>query len=216
MCVITYRMGLWLYRRKKYAILNPVVTASLVIIIVLKLFNIDIEIFRKGGNMILFFLGPVTVTLAVPLYREMHQLKKHVLPILVGIFTGAVTAISSVYLMSRLFGLSSLIMKSLLPKSVTMPIGMAISEQYGAIVPVTIISIIIAGVSGAVLAPFLCRIFGIKNSVARGIAIGTASHALGTVKALEMDRLSGAMSGLAIGVAGVITTFILAVCRGLF
>ena len=136
------------------------------------------------------------------------MLKKNLIPILAGTFTGSVASIASVLVLCRLFGLSDELTASLIPKSVTTPIAMEISKQQGGIVPITVAAVIVTGIFGAVLAPIFIRIFRVKNPVEAGIAIGTCSHALGTSKALELGEVEGAMSGIAIGVAGIITVIL--------
>ena len=146
--------------------------------------------------------------MAVSIYSKLEQLKKNWLPVLAGCFAGAVTSIVSVYLMCRLFGLDRAMTASLLPKSVTTPIASAVSEGNGGIVSITVAAVIITGILGNLLAPLLVKLFRIKDPVAKGLGIGAASHAIGTAKALEMGETEGAMSGLAIGVCGIITALL--------
>ena len=148
------------------------------------------------------------MVLAVPLYRQLVNLKKHWFPILMGIAIGSLTSISCVMLSSKIIGLSETLMLSLLPKSITIPMGSVVSEQIGGIPSITIISIVITGITGAVTASVVCKFFHIKNKVAQGIAIGTASHALGTTRAMEIGETQGAMSSLSIGIAGVFTAVV--------
>jgi putative effector of murein hydrolase len=153
-------------------------------------------------------LSPATVVLAVPLYRQISKLKQFWKPILAGIFAGSLTSLACVIVVSKLVGLSETLMLSLLPKSITIPMGSVVSAQIGGIPPVTIIAITITGITGAVSAPAVCRFCRIKHKVAQGIAIGTASHALGTTRAMEMGEVQGAMSSLSIGVAGLFTAIV--------
>jgi putative effector of murein hydrolase len=150
-------------------------------------------------------LSPATVILAVPLYKQLHNIRKFWKPVLAGIFAGSLTSMACVIGVSKLLGLGGTLMLSLLPKSITIPMGSVVSEQIGGIPSVTIIAITITGITGAVAAPAVCKFCRIKNSVAQGIAIGTASHALGTTKAMEMGETQGAMSSLSIGIAGLFT-----------
>jgi len=170
--------------------------------------GIDFETFNRGGDYISFFLGPATVVLAVPLYKKIQLLKSDALPILAGISAGSIAGMSSILFLSHFFGLDEVLSISLVPKSVTAPIGMEISRQLGGLPAVTVAAIVITGIIGAVLGPFICRCFRIKDKVAVGVAIGTASHALGTTKAIELGETEGAMSGLAIGIAGLLTVFL--------
>ncbi len=206
--ILFFELGLWIYKRTKISFLNPMLIATSGMVIFLLLFNIDFQYYDKGGSLILFFLGPATVILAVPLYRQLDLLKKHFIPIVIGIFLGSLTSIVSTLFLAKLFAVDKIIQTSLIPKSVTMPIGIELSNQLGGITGITVLSIVITGIFGAVIAPMVCKIFGIRDPVATGIAIGTASHAAGTTRAVEMGETQGAMSGLAIGLAGIITVLI--------
>ena len=209
--ILAYIIGMEVYKKFKVAILNPILIALIIIIPILLYFKIPLETYEKGGNLISFFLAPATVVLAVPLYKKIHLLKEHLVPILGGVFVGVLTSIISCVVIGRTLGLDLTIIKSSLPKSLTTPIAMTLSKQVEGIIPITIVMVMITGITGAVVAPFVCKIFRIKNKVAKGIAIGTASHAVGTSRAIEMGEIEGAMSGLAIGVAGILTVFILPV-----
>lgn len=206
--LITFEIGCFLYKNTKLSILNPLLISIILVILFLKQFNISISDYNKGGDIISFFLTPATVILAVPLYKKIELLKTHFIPILVGIFIGTLCGIFSILLLSKIFGLSRSITTSLIPKSVTTPIGMEISKQLGGIPSVTVAAIILTGIIGSVIGPFVCKFFRIKDKMAIGLAIGTASHAVGTTKALELGETEGAMSSLSIGIAGLITVFL--------
>ncbi len=206
--ILAYDIGLFIYKKTNISFFNPIVTAAGIIISIILLTDVNFEHYDYGGKYISFFLGPATVVLAIPLYRQIKILKTFALPIIAGIITASITAVTSVYLLCKLFGIPKDIMLSLLPKSVTTPIGIELSLQINAIPAITIISIVITGISGAVMAPYICYIFNIKDSVAKGIAIGCASHAVGTSKAVEMGDIEGAMSGLSIGLMGITTVII--------
>lgn len=206
--ILFFELGLLIYKKTKISFCNPLLLATSGMVAFLLIFDIDVAYYDRGGSLILFFLGPATVILAVPLYKQLDLLKKHFIPILAGIFVGCITAIVSVISFARLFGINQMIEISLMPKSVTTPIGIELSKQLGGIQGITVVAIVITGILGAVIAPIVCKIFKIENPVARGIAIGTASHAGGTTKAVEMGETEGAMSGLAIGIAGIITALI--------
>lgn len=203
--MLAFQVGCVLYKITRNSALNPVLVGIVLVIIFLHYTGIDFETYNRGGDFISFFLGPATVVLAVPLYKKINLLKSNAAPILAGISIGTFAGISSIILLSRLLGLDDIISRSLVPKSVTTPIGMEVSRQIGGLPSVTVSAIIITGIIGAVFGPSVCRIFNIKDKVARGIAIGTSSHALGTTKAVEMGETEGAMSGLAIGLAGLVT-----------
>lgn len=213
--LIAFEIGLLIYRKTKFPLFNPLLIAILLIIGFLKLFNIDFDTFNTGGQFINMFLGPATIVLAVPLYKQFELLKKNFIPIILGITFGSLIGILSIISISVFLRLDSLITISLLSKSVTTPIGIEITNQLGGLAPVTVLAIIISGIVGAIVAPTVCKVFKITNPVAIGIGIGTASHAVGTSKALEMGETEGAMSSLSIGIAGVITVFLAPLCYNL-
>lgn len=206
--LIAFQIGVLLYKKTRSSVFNPLLVGFVLVILFLIYFRIDFETYNVGGDYISFFLGPSTVVLAVPLYKKIQLLKSDALPIIAGISAGCIAGISSILIFSSLFGLDEVITSSLVPKSVTTPIGIEISKQIGGLPAITVAAIVVTGIIGAVLGPFICRAFHIKDSVAVGIAIGTASHALGTTRAIELGETEGAMSGLAIGIAGLITVFL--------
>lgn len=206
--LLAFEAGLLIYKKTKFPLFNPLLIAIALVIIFLLAFKIDVDIYNKGGQFINMFLGPATVVLAVPLYKQLNLLKKYLLPILVGILLGSSIGISSVILLANIFGLEKVLTISLLSKSVTTPIGIEITNQLGGLAPVTVLSIIISGIIGSMIGPLLCNKFKINDKVAIGIAIGTASHAVGTSKALELGETEGAMSSLSIGIAGIMTVFL--------
>ena len=203
-----FEIGLFINRKTRIAVLNPLLISILFIICFLFAFNIDFETYNNGGQFINVFLGPSTVVLAVPLYKQLDLLKKNAKAILIGVFIGSSLGIFSIIGISYLVGLDIVMIKSLIPKSVTTPIGIAVSQQIGGLIPITVLAIIITGIIGAVIGPTICKIFKIKDKVAIGIAIGAASHAVGTTKALELGEIEGAMSSLSIGIAGIMTVII--------
>lgn len=185
--------------------LNPLLLSVIIIICILVLGEIPYENYMKGGSVIHAFLGPVTVVLALPLYRQRKLLIRHKYSIIGGIIAGVVSAIVSVIVLSRLFGLNDMLERSLIPHSVTTPIGISVSNMLHATEGITIISIIITGILGASIAPFMLKVLRIKHPVAKGLGIGTSSHALGTSKAIEIGETEAAVSSLAIGVAALTT-----------
>lgn len=213
--LIAFEVGLIIYRKTKFPLFNPLLISILLIIGFLKLFDIDFDTFNKGGQFINMFLGPATIVLAVPLYKQFDLLKKNFLPIILGITFGSFVGILSIISISVFLGLDSIITISLLSKSVTTPIGIEITKQLSGLTPVTVLAIIISGIVGAIVAPIVCKIFKITNPVAVGVGIGTASHAVGTSKALEIGETEGAMSSLSIGIAGIITVFLAPICYNL-
>lgn len=155
--------------------------------------------------MIDLFLAPATACLAVSIYTKMQILKENWLPILVGCAAGSAASMASVYGLCHLFGLDKAVTYSLIPKSVTTPIAVSISQENGGIIPITVVAVLFTGILGSIFAPLFIRIFRIKDSMTAGISIGACSHAVGTSKAVELGETEGAMSGLAIGICGIIT-----------
>ena len=206
--LVAFEIGVLISQKFKYSFLNPLLIANILIVGFLLITGISFESYSVGGDYISVMLSPATVVLAVPLYRQIQKLKQFWKPILAGIFAGSLTSIGCVIFFSKILGLSSTLMLSILPKSVTIPMGSVISAQIGGIPSVTIIAITVTGITGAVTAPAVCRFCHIKHKVAQGIAIGTASHALGTTRAMEMGEVQGAMSSLSIGIAGLFTAVI--------
>lgn len=213
--VIAFEIGIIISKKTKNPLLNPLLLAIIIVIVFLLGFGIPKEKYDLGGSFILFFLGPATVVLAVPLYKQIELLKKDFVPILVGIIAGSVTSIMSVILLSKLFRIDLNVAVSMLPKSVTTAIGMEISKEIGGIVSLSVAVIVLTGITGAVIGPGLLKLFRISDDVAQGVAIGTASHAVGTSKAMELGETQGAMSGLSIGIAGIATVILVPLLMGL-
>lgn len=206
--LIAFECGVTIHKKFSHTLVNPLLIANVLIIGFLCATGISYDTYKVGGDYISFFLGPVTVVLAVPLYKQIQHLKKHWFPILTGICVGSLTSILCVIATSKLFHLSETLMLSIVPKSITIPMGSVLSTQIGGVSSLTIIAITITGITGAVTAPMVCKFFKIKNPVAQGVATGTASHALGTSRAMEMGEVQGAMSSLSIGVAGIFTALV--------
>lgn len=205
---LTYEFGVILRRRFKFALFNPLLVSIVLVILFLFVFDIDYQTYNEGAKYLSYFLTPATVCLAVPLYEQFELLKKNIRAILAGILAGALASVGSVFILSLLLGLSHVEYVTLLPKSITTAIGMGVSEELGGIVTITIAVIIITGVLGNIMAEFVCRIFHIEEAVAKGIAIGSAAHAVGTAKAMELGEVEGAMSSLSIAVSGIVTVFL--------
>lgn len=201
--VFGYMAGIFL--RKRVSFLNPLLIAIIFVIAVIKLFDIDYETYNFGAKYVSYLLTPATVCLAIPLYRQISVLREHAKEVFIGIFSGVMASMGSILLMSYMFSLSHEQYVTLLPKSVTTAIGMGISEELGGIQTITVAVIIITGVVGNIIAQWVLKAFRIKDPVAKGIAIGTAAHAIGTTKALEIGEIEGAMSSLSVAVAGLMT-----------
>lgn len=210
-----FEIGIIISKKTKNPLLNPLLVAIILVILVILGLDIPKEKYDLGGSFILFFLGPATVVLAVPLYKQMDLLKKDFVPIMAGILVGSVTSILSVILLSKLFQVDLSVAVSMLPKSVTTAIGMEISREIGGIVSLSVAVIVLTGITGAVIGPALLKLFGIRDHVAQGVAMGTASHAVGTSKAMELGETQGAMSGLSIGIAGIATVILVPILMGL-
>lgn len=200
-----YEVGLILKKRLKLAIFNPLLIAVICVMGVLVIFDVDYDSYNEGGKYISYLLTPATVCLAVPLYEQLGLLKRNFKAVAAGILSGTLASMFSVFLLSLLFGFSHEQYVTLLPKSITTAIGMGVSEELGGIVTITVAVIVITGVLGAILAELVFRLFRIQEPVARGLALGTSAHAIGTSKAMEMGMVEGAMSSLAIAVAGLLT-----------
>ena len=197
--LIAYEIGLILKKKFKMAIFNPLLISIICVIGVLLLFHIDYDDYNEGGKYISYLLTPATVCLAVPLYEQIHLLKKNLKAVAAGIFSGTLAGLCSILLMAKLFGFDHQEYVTMLPKSITTAIGMGVSEELGGIVT------IITGVLGNMLAEVVYKIAKIEEPIARGLGLGTSAHAIGTAKAMELGPVEGAMSSLAIAVAGLLT-----------
>lgn len=200
-----YEAGVLLKKKFKLAVFNPLLIATAAVMAVLSLMKVEYVHYNESAKYISYLLTPATVCLAVPLYQQMELLKKNLKAVAGGITAGVLASLLSIFLLAKLFSLSHQQYVTLLPKSITTAIGMGISEELGGIQTITVAVIIVTGIFGNVTAEFLCRLFRIHNPVAKGLAIGTASHAIGTAKAMELGEIEGAMSSLAIAVAGLLT-----------
>lgn len=203
-----FEIGLWIQKKTKLLFLNPLLISIIIVIFILFMSGIELSSYQQGGNIISLFLGPATVVLAVPLYQQVQSLKNYFVPIMIGILCGIFVGLCSTLLCSWLFDLQQDMIASLLPKSITTPIGMELSNQLGGFQAITVFAILITGIMGAVVAEIVFRIFRVHHPIARGIALGCSAHAIGTTKALQLGHIEGAMSSLAIGVCGILTVFI--------
>ena len=200
-----YEIGLLMKKKFKLAILNPLLIGTICVIGFLLIFRIDYEEYNEGAKYISYLLTPATVCLAVPLYEQLSLLKKNFMAVAVGILSGVLASLVSVLALAKLFDLNHQQYVTLLPKSITTAIGMGVSEELGGLVTSTVAVSVITGRLGNVIAEFICKICKIQEPIAKGLALGTASHAIGTAKAMEMGQIEGAMSSLAIAVAGLLT-----------
>lgn len=213
--VFAYMIGMWVKKKWKWGIFNPLLIAVILIIAFLIAAGISYEEYNAGAGYISYFLTPATVCLAIPLYKQLELLKKNVAAVLLGITSGVLGSAAGIFLMSYLFQVDHVTYASLLPKSITTAIGMGVSQEAGGIVTITIVSILLTGILGNITAEVWFKLIGIKEPVAKGLALGTAAHAIGTARALEMGEVEGAMSSLAIAVAGLMTVVVVPFVSGL-
>ena len=211
-----YEIGVWIKKKSGWAICNPLLIAILLIIGVLLALHIPYDVYEEGAQYISYLLTPATVCLAVPLYEQVELLRQHKKAIAAGLIAGMLTSLWSILLLAAIFKLNYEEYVTLLPKSITTAIGMGVSEELGGLVTVTVAVIIMTGVVGNIVAESVCRLFRLEEPVAKGIAIGSASHAIGTAKAMEMGEVEGAMSSLSIAVTGLITVAGAALFAGLW
>ncbi|MDP4178383.1 MAG: LrgB family protein [Bacillota bacterium] len=206
--LIAYEIGVLLMKKFKLSVFNPLLVAIIILITFLSVFHIKYDDYNNGGQIISFFLAPATIALAVPFYKNFSLFKKNAVPILAGIICGSISGILCIIILSKLFGLSDILTKSLIPKSITTPIGMCLSKQLGGIPSITVFAIIITGILGSIIGPLLYKIFKMNDKVALGIALGSASHAVGTAKAMEIGEVEGAMSSITIVITGIVTVLL--------
>ena len=214
--LIGYGAGIMLKKKFKYAFLNPLLISIIFVISVVLLCGVDYESYENSAQYLSYLLTPATVCLAVPLYQQMTLLKKNLAAVACGILAGVLASLGSVLLLAFLFGLEHDVYVTLLPKSITTAIGMGVSEELGGLVTITVAVIIVTGVIGNVIGEAVCKLFRIYEPIAKGLALGTSSHAIGTAKALEMGEVEGAMSSLAIAVAGLLTVIGASVFAGFY
>ena len=212
----TYVLAMGIKKRFKSGLVNPLLIAIVLCIAFILLLNIDYDAYNQGAKYISVLLTPATVTLAVPLYTQIEKLKKNFIAIMAGILSGVLTSIGSIFLMAKIFGFTREEFVTFLPKSITTAIGMSVSEELGGYVAITVTVIILTGVFGNIICELILKLFGIRNKIAKGIAIGTASHAIGTSKAMEIGEIEGAMSSLSIVVSGILTVILASLFAGLY
>ena len=203
--LVGYVIGVQLKKKFKLAVLNPLMISIIFVVGVVLLFKLDYPSYKKQAEILNYLLTPATIALAIPLYQQLSLLRKNLLAVICGIISGVFASMSSVLAMSVLFSLSHEDFVTLLPKSITTAIGMGVSEELGGIQTITVAVIIVTGVLGNVIGEGVCKLFRITEPISRGLALGTAAHAIGTAKALEMGEIEVAMSSLSIAVAGLLT-----------
>ena len=203
--LIAYGLGLLLKKKLKWAFLNPLLLSIIVVILFLQVLHVDYETYNSTAQYLSYLLTPATVCLAIPLYQQLKLLKENLLAVVLGIVSGVIASMGGIFVLALAFGLNHEQYVTLLPKSITTVIGMGVSEELHGITTITVAVIIVTGVLGNVIAELVFKIFRIQEPIAKGLALGTSAHAIGTSKALELGEVEGAMSSLSIAVAGILT-----------
>ncbi|PLX37787.1 MAG: hypothetical protein C0606_05825 [Hyphomicrobiales bacterium] len=215
--LVAFQAGFWLYRKGKLnPLLNPVLIAVLIIVATLFATGTSYETYFDGAQFVHFLLGPATVALAIPLYRQFNKVRRSALALLTSIIAGSLTAAISAVGIGYFLGASKDTLISLAPKSVTAPVAMGISAQFGGLPSLTAVLVILTGILGAMIGPGLLNLLRIRDWGARGVAIGTASHGIGTARALQVSEVAGAFSGLAMGLNALATAILLPLLWKLF
>ena len=203
--IAAYEAGSLLKKKYHSALFNPLLLRVAATIVLLVLFRIDYDTYYEGAKYLSYLLTPATVCLAIPMYEQLELLKKNLKAVMVGIISGVLMSLGCILVMAIVFGLNHETYVTLLPKSITTAIGMGVSEELGGYVTITVATIVITGVLGNIIGEGLCKLFHIEEPIAKGVALGTASHAIGTARAMEMGEIEGAMASLSIAVAGLLT-----------
>lgn len=207
----SYLVAMVLYKKTRIPLLHPLLTSILFIIVVLKIFDIQYDTFKDGSRLIHFMLGPSVVALGYVLYEQLRYIKGNVVSILTAIFVGAIVGIVSVIAIGKLMGADATLIATLQPKSVTTPIAMGIAEKTGGIPSLTAVVVVVVGIFGSIVGPFVMKVLGIESRIAKGLALGASSHGVGTAAALQLGAVEGALSGLAIGLMGIMTAILVPV-----
>lgn len=200
-----YEAGLFLKKKTRSPLCNPLLIAVIFVMLALFVCRVDYSEYYEGGRYLSYLLTPATVALAVPLYRQIELLKKNLAAVLTAVCAGVLSSLVTILLLSKIFGFTHEQYVTLLPKSITTAIGMGVSEKLGGMVTITVMVIIVTGILGNVIAEGIFKLFRIHEPVAKGLALGTAAHAIGTAKAMELGEVEGAMSSLSIAVSGILT-----------
>lgn len=205
-----FQAGSWVYQRSGHKpFLNPVMTAVVLLVAILTLTQTPYSAYFEGAQFVHFLLGPATVALAIPLYRQFERVRRSAMALLTSILCGSLTAIGTAVGLGWLLGASRDTLLALAPKSVTAPVAMGITEQLGGLPSLTAVLVILTGILGAVIGPMVLNLLRIRDWRARGLALGTASHGIGTARALQVNELAGAFSGLAMGLNALATAILL-------
>jgi len=208
LALLFYVFGEFLYRKTRIPLFSPLIVATLLLMAYVGIAGIDISVFLTDLSGIHVFLGPLIVSLAIPIIKRIKMIREHLLPILIGSFVGAGTSILTVLILGKALGLDETILASILPKASTTPIAIEVSERLGGIRAITVATVVITAVAGAVLIPLILKIFKIKDPMIIGMGLGATSQAIGTAKALEIDETAGAISSVALVFTGVATAIL--------
>ena len=206
--IIAYGIGIKVRDKTKHVLANPILIATALIILLLVALNIPYENYQTGSAGIHFFLGPLTVALGLMLYRQRQIIKKYFFSLLIGILSGVLTSFATIVSLGKILHVNEEMILSLLPKSITTPMAISLAEILKANPVITIVMVIVTGISGAMMAPLVRKMFKHPDPIATGVGIGTAAHAVGTSKAIEMGETEGALSSTAIALSGLITVLI--------
>lgn len=207
----TYIAATLLYKKTHLSLLHPLLTSIFVIIVILEMLDIEYASFQQGSHLIHFMLGPSVVALGYVLFEQMKYLKGNVVSILTSVFVGAIVGIISVIAIGKLMGADQSLIATLQPKSVTTPIAMGISEKNGGIPSLTAVIVVAVGIFGSIVGPAVMKVLGIESRIAKGLALGASSHGVGTAAAIQLGAVEGALSGLAIGLMGIMTAILVPV-----
>lgn len=207
----TYIAATILYKKTHLSVLHPLLTSIFVIIVILEFLDIEYASFQQGSHLIHFMLGPSVVALGYVLFEQMKYLKGNVVSILTSVFVGAIVGIISVIAIGKLMGADQSLIATLQPKSVTTPIAMGISEKNGGIPSLTAVIVVAVGIFGSIVGPAVMKVLGIESRIAKGLALGASSHGVGTAAAIQLGAVEGALSGLAIGLMGIMTAILIPV-----
>ena len=207
----TYIAATILYKKTHLSVLHPLLTSIFVIIVILEFLDVEYASFQQGSHLIHFMLGPSVVALGYVLFEQMKYLKGNVVSILTSVFVGAIVGIISVIVIGKLMGADQSLIATLQPKSVTTPIAMGISEKNGGIPTLTAVIVVAVGIFGSIVGPAVMKVLGIESRIAKGLALGASSHGVGTAAAIQLGAVEGALSGLAIGLMGIMTAILVPV-----
>jgi len=206
--IACYSLGVLIRKLLPSPLTNPLLIANTLVILIIVNSPVTIEQYLAGGNLISMFIGPVTVILALRIYHQRAQLKANIIPILGSCAAGSAASLISVWFLCKLFRIDEIITASMLPKSVTTAIALELSGRAGGLAGLTVAGLIITGITSASFSPFFIKILKLNDPIATGVAIGTSGHAIGTATAIELGETEGAMSGLAMGLSGIISAVI--------